>query len=112
MEPPTIFPSVTNTKLVINWTIVIFAPNAIPIGIKNMFATLCWNPHNTNNIITVQHEANFDIISWDAVAIHTAKTTKILQSIAFKNIDAIVELTLASATAIAFVAASPVNVEE
>ena len=46
--PPTMLPRVTGIKLAVKkWLKVMSAPRAIPMGIKNMFATLCSRPMAT-----------------------------------------------------------------
>ena len=85
------------------------APNNIPTGIKYIFATLCSNPHSTNNIIGNQHANILDIISCALVAIHTAKTTRILHNIPLNIITDMSRPAFASAipTAFAVAAGSP-----
>ena len=110
IAPPIIFPNVTIIKFNIKSKIPILAPSIIPIGMKNIFATLCSNPHKTNNIIGNQHANILEITSCDAVAIHTAKTTITLHSIPLIINSKAVSATYDSAIDIALLAASPVSV--
>ena len=79
------FPKVTGSKLFIkNVTQVTpSTPANIPAGINVIFATLCSNPQSTKTNIGKKIARILPATFFDAKAIHTAKQTKMLQSMPF-----------------------------
>ena len=94
-QPPTMFPRVTGIRFFsmkpIQFRFAVFSPTCdtnpgtsfsiIPMGTKNMFATLCSYPLPTNAMIGKMHARIFpDVLSAEA-AIHTERHTSQLHAI-------------------------------
>ena len=90
MAPPTIFPRVTGIKFAVKKFPKVKMSTEpwaakIPVGIKNILATLCSNPQRTKVKIGKKQAKIFPIISCAPKDIHTARQTNQLQPIPRKN---------------------------